>query len=579
MMRSIRTQMMLFFSLLILIPIIISCVNVYYALQNYLEDSYVRQQSQSINNLADEIDDWRLKQEDLSLQLFGDRAVQQFLRVPNTVQTGEQLQRTVDFRKAVQTYAAQGNPRLSLFVVRTNGTIYGEGLSDSFENYIRQNIPVAADYAGLPVWDNVPDTNRIVLFRQINDNEKNLNQPIGYLFLLFDKAVMEQMFGRYTVDAGQQYAVLDDKESFELSTDSSASKSFVQEVVTASGTSAQSLRQYRGEQYFAFVEQRSGWTLASWIEYSKVLEPARELFFGIVFIAAVLICFSVFMVLFLSHRLTRPLKAIQRKMKQIGEGFFVFKVPVVRNDEVGQLATAMNRMSDEIESLIQKNREEESRRRLLQLQTLEYQINPHFLYNTLDSVNMLARKHKDPVIADMVTYLSRLFRIGLNQGRELISVADEVQHVTYYLKIQEIRFAGQLFWDIQVDESIAHVKMIKFLLQPLVENSINHGIRRRDEPGHIYIRVWQEPDSIVLEVEDDGVGMDSDQLERVRNMLREHIENDEKDHGFGLRNVHQRIQLHYGENYGLELASEKGFGTTVTVRLPNSPVSPYGKTG
>jgi two-component system sensor histidine kinase YesM len=277
------------------------------------------------------------------------------------------------------------------------------------------------------------------------------------------------------------------------------------------------------------------------------------------------------MVLFLSHRITKPLKLIQRKMMQIGEGFFIFKVPVVRNDEVGEVASAMNRMSDEIQSLIQKNKEEEAKRRLIQLQTLEYQINPHFLYNTLDSVNMLARKHQDPIIADMVTYLSRLFRIGLNQGREMITVADEVRHVTYYLKIQEIRFAGQLYWDIQTDESIESVKMIKFLLQPLVENSINHGIRKRDEPGHIYIRIWKEPDSIVLEVEDDGVGMDPEQLERVRQSLNDDMEEPDKDHGFGLRNVHQRIQLHYGDNYGLEFVSEKGYGTTVTVRLPNNP--------
>lgn len=182
---------------------------------------------------------------------------------------------------------------------------------------------------------------------------------------------------------------------------------------------------------------------------------------------------------------------------------------------------------------------------------------------------MLARKHKDPIIADIVTYLSRLFRIGLNQGRELITVADEVRHVTYYLKIQEIRFSGQLYWQIHMDESIANVKMIKFLLQPLVENSINHGIRKRDEPGHIEICVRAEPDFIVLEVKDDGVGMNRERLEQVRQSLAAGSDDQEADHGFGLRNVHQRIQLHYGDRYGLELASESGQGTTVAIRLPN----------
>jgi two-component system sensor histidine kinase YesM len=299
-----------------------------------------------------------------------------------------------------------------------------------------------------------------------------------------------------------------------------------------------------------------------------VLKPARELFFSILFMAMILIFFSVFMVLFLSHRITRPLKMIQRKMKQIGEGRLALRVPVMRNDEVGELADALNLMSSEIQS-----QEIETNRRQIQLQTLEYQINPHFLYNTLDSVNMLARKHKDPVIADIVTYLSRLFRLGLNQGREMITVADELRHVTYYLKIQEIRFAGQLFWDIQSDESVEDVKIIKFILQPLVENSINHGTRRRNRAGNIYIRVWAEPGFIVLEVEDDGVGMDEGQLQQVQNSLSHWKEENESDHGFGLRNVHQRIQLHYGEEYGLALASEQGFGTTVTVRLPHQQKS------
>lgn len=570
--RSIRSQIMLFFSLLIVVPIIISGVSIYYALQNYLEDSYVRHQGKSINNLVSEMDDWRSEQEDLSLRLFGDQSIQQFLRYPNTALTAEQLQRTANFRQALQIHSAKSDPFGSIFVVRDNGTIYGEGLSSTYDRYIHSRLLLAAGYNGLPAWDNVEGTDKFALFRQINDNEKDLNRPIGYLFILFNKAEIERMIGQYTVDPGQQYAVFDEKNSFQILTDSTMPKAFIEEIGSSSETSRGPLTTvYGDEPYITFAEKRAGWTLVSWIPENKVMEPARELFFGILFIAVVLIIFSVFMVLFLSHRITKPLKMIQRKMKQIGEGFFIFKVPVVRNDEVGELATAMNRMSDEIQSLIQKNKEEEVKRRMIQLQTLEYQINPHFLYNTLDSVNMLARKHQNPIIADMVTYLSRLFRIGLNQGREMITVADEVRHVTYYLKIQEIRFADQLYWDIQTDESIESEKIIKFLLQPLVENSINHGIRKRDEPGHIYIRIWKEPDSIVLEIEDDGVGMDPEQLERVRESLNDALEEPDKDHGFGLRNVHQRIQLHYGDDYGLEFASEKGYGTTVTVRLPNHP--------
>lgn len=566
-MRSIRSQMMLFFSLLILVPIIISCTNVYYALQYYLKDSYVRQQNQSIDNLASELTDWRFNLEDFSLQLFGDKRVQNFLLYPNTLQTGEQLQRATEFRQALQIYAATRKTGVSIFVVRTNGRVYGEGYSAKYEKYILSRMAEAGKYAGLPVWEYVKELDAIALYRQINNNETDLNRPIGYLFFLIEMSEMKKMIDRYKVDSGQQYAIFNNDKSFEIRTDAWMDNSLLYAIGDKTGEPGHETL-FEGQPYVTFVEKRSDWTLVSWISKSEVLQPARELFFGILFIAAVLLFFSVFMVLFLSHRITKPLNMIQRKMKHIGEGIFVFKVPVVRNDEVGELATAMNRMSDEIVSLIQKNREEEARRRLLQLQTLEYQINPHFLYNTLDSVNMLARKHKDPIIADIVTYLSRLFRIGLNQGREMITVADEARHVTYYLKIQEIRFAGQMFWSIEVDESIEDVKMIKFILQPLVENSINHGIRRRESPGNIRIRIGKAANFFMLEVEDDGVGIEPDKLEQIRQSLAEDDDNEEREHGFGLRNVHQRIQLHYGANYGLQFTSVVGQGTTVSVKLP-----------
>ncbi|WP_019636165.1 sensor histidine kinase [Paenibacillus fonticola] len=568
-MSSVRTQMMLFFSLLIIVPIIISSINVYYTLQNYLKNSYIVQQNQSIENLLSQITEWRASYEDLSLQIFGDKRVQNFLLHPNTMQTGEQLERSTDFRQALQTYATAGNGDFSIYVVRMNGQVYGAGLHAGHEQFIQSRISRAEKYDGPPAWEDVDSLNSIVLYRQINNNEFDLKLPVGYLFLIIDKHEVEKIIERYSVNSNQQYGIFNQDRTLRISTDLAADDAFLHGIGKQSGVTSQEMI-YQDMSYITFAKSQSDWTFVSWMLKREILQPARELFLGILFIALLLLMFSVFMVLFLSHRITKPLNLMRRKMKQIGEGLFIIKVPVIRNDEIGELANAMNRMSDEIVSLIQKNREEEAKSRLLQLQTLEYQINPHFLYNTLDSVNMLARKHKDPIIADIVTYLSRLFRIGLNQGREMITLADEVRHVTYYLKIQEIRFAGQLYWEIQMDDSIEDIKIIKFILQPLVENSINHGIRKRDEPGHIHIRVWKEENCIVLEVKDDGVGIKPEQMEKIRQSLAIEHENEDKDHGFGLRNVHQRIQLHYGPHYGLQLASEEGQGTTIYIRLPYS---------
>lgn len=568
-MRSIRTQMMLFFSLLILVPVILNSGNVYYELQNYLMQSYIRHQQQANGNLLGELDGLRRKMEELSLRIFGDRDIQAFLATPMPELSADQLDKTTRFRQAFQNYASSVDPRISLFIVKGDKAIYGDGLMPEAQRFIQLRLAEADRYEGLPVWDVWDDQGQAVLFRRIHDNRTDLNRAIGYLFLFFDRSEIERTIARYTLDQGQQFAVYDREGYFSVNTDASIKLAQVRRWGQALSDGREREITQGSVRYVTFTDSRGPWTLVSWIPRQLVLHAANEMFNGILFTAVVLILFSVFLVLFLSHRIARPLKMLQRKMTQIGEGRFAVRVPIERNDEVGELAVALNRMSDEIESLIEKNKEEESKRRQIQLQTLEYQINPHFLYNTLDSVNMLARKHQDPVIADIVTYLSRLFRIGLNQGRETITVGDEIRHVTYYLKIQEIRFSGQLFWDIQADESIDNVKMIKFVFQPLVENSINHGIRKRDEAGHIYIRAWGEPGFIVLEVEDDGVGMNAEQLERVRASLEESAE-EAADHerGFGLRNVHQRIKLHYGQEYGLALTSEQGCGTLVTVRLP-----------
>lgn len=571
-MRSIRTQMMLFFSLLILLPIILSSVNVYYELQRYLERSYTRHQAQANANLAAELDVFRAKQEELTLRVFGDRAVQDFLSTPMPAPSADQVEKTTLFRQALRGYAASAEPGVSLYVVKGQAAIYGENLSPDVERYIRLRFAAADAAGGRAVWDNADALGRAVLIRRINDNETDLNRGIGYVALLVSRDQLEGLIRRYTLDEGQQFAVYDTNGGFAVNTDAQMPTAFVRRLgdERAAVATGSFDADYDGRSYVFFADSLGSWRLVSWIPHSLVMNPARETLLGILFTALVLLFFSVFMALFLSHRITRPLKLLQRKMKQIGAGGLAVRTPVVRQDEIGELAVAMNRMSDEIVGLIAKNKEEEAKRRLLQLQTLEYQINPHFLYNTLDSVNMLARKHDDPVIADIVTYLSRLFRIGLNQGRELITVAGELSHVTYYLKIQEIRFAGQLGWDIQADESIADERIIKFLLQPLAENSINHGIRRRADGGNIYIRAWGEPDAIVLEVEDDGAGMEPAQLERVRAGLEAEDADPDQDHGFGLRNVHGRIRLHYGPDYGLAIASESGCGTTVTVRLPRA---------
>jgi two-component system sensor histidine kinase YesM len=567
--QSIRTQMMLLFSLIIIIPILLITVYVYYKLENHLERSYIRHQSQTTETLSMELSKWRAEYQDLSFRILGDHRIQSFLKMMDGPQTAEQLEKISEFQKSLQFYAGARDQSISVNIIKGTSLIFGSAWDTSLQSYIQSKIPIAEQLDGLPAWDNSLALDKITLFREIKDNETDLNRSIGFVFIVIDSSEISQIFQQYTLDAGQQFALKNDAKSFQIITDPKVMAFNLEQlngIHSESGTF-----NCVGQSCLFSAKKQSDWQLITWISKEIVMQPVREVLFAILVVSIILILFSVFMVFYLSHRITKPLKLIQRKMKQIGGGFLELKVPIVRDDEVGQLAAALNRMSEEILRLIEQNRDEEGKRRRLQLQTLEYQINPHFLYNTLDSVNMLARKNNDPLVADIVTYLSRLFRIGLNQGKEMITVSDEISHVTYYLKIQDVRFTDQLVWKVYEDESIRKVKIIKFLLQPLVENSINHGIRKRNQPGHVKVSTQNDDHFIILIVEDDGVGMTSEELELVRHSLDvDPTEGDHDEHGFGLRNVHQRIKLHYGPNYGIQIDSKKNLGTTVSIRLPMS---------
>lgn len=570
--KSIRSQMVFFFSLLLLLPLLICAIYVYLTVQSNLMQSYSRHYNQVAEALTIEIGKWREDYEGFAMRIFGDALVQRYLMVEEWQQTAEHFSLRSELRSRLVSYGDSSEYMRNVYVMNNDFRIAGStAIAPRMIANLTGLVSRVDEADGRPVWIHGYDEETIILASRVVDNRFDLNHKIGYLFVLLDTEELMNKFRQFTLDEGQQFALYDEEHRFEFATSDDWSPELTQHI-KASGNGYQLLEAGQ-EQYAYFAMPKKDWHVATWILESKINEPVRKVLIAFLLIVAALLLFTIVMVIFVSHRITRPLLQLQSAIKQWGSGNTV-KVPVLRNDEIGQVANKLNMMSDEITHLIAKNREEEEKRRKLQLQTLEYQINPHFLYNALDSVYMLARKYDDSRISDIVTSLSRLFRIGLNQGREIISVGDEVRHVGYYLKIQGIRFGEQLRWVIDIDPNAEKYTIIKFLLQPLVENSIIHGVRKQDRPGTVTVRATVEQGGVRLEVSDDGSGMTSERLAEVRRSLeREEIEDSWTAStmytgGFGLRNVHQRIRLHYGGKYGVELYSQAEGGTTAVIRLP-----------
>ncbi|MGG3470249.1 sensor histidine kinase [Neobacillus pocheonensis] len=271
---------------------------------------------------------------------------------------------------------------------------------------------------------------------------------------------------------------------------------------------------------------------------------------------------------FFTSSIINPVNKLKGLMKNVEEGNFDLPFHSKYNDEIGQLGSSYNRMIQEIRRLIQLVYTEQKNKREAELKILQAQIKPHFLYNTLDTIQWMAYEYKANRIVEMVNALTTLFRIGLNKGNEFITIDEEIKHVESYLIIQMTRYESKLEYEISVDEQVKHYKIIKLLLQPLVENAIYHGIRNKRGKGKISIDVKKEANNIQMTVTDTGIGLTKEKLKEVNEVLHSKNSMENKQHGYGLFNVNDRIKLVYGSDYGLKIESEYTEWTMVKIILP-----------
>jgi two-component system sensor histidine kinase YesM len=232
-------------------------------------------------------------------------------------------------------------------------------------------------------------------------------------------------------------------------------------------------------------------------------------------------------------------------------------------EEVQLLSDGIESMVGHLKRQIERNTEQEKQRRRTELALLQAQINPHFLYNTLDTIIWLIESSEISEAVAMVSSLSNFFRFSLSRGQNVITLKEEQQHIRSYLEIQHMRYRDLMEYDIDIPEELDAYILPKLTLQPLVENALYHGIKIRRRKGLIRVSGRAEDDHLILEVADDGCGMSEERLEEVRSLLVEG-----KKEGFGLRTVHQRIQILFGTEYGLTFESTPDVGTRIFVKIP-----------
>lgn len=266
----------------------------------------------------------------------------------------------------------------------------------------------------------------------------------------------------------------------------------------------------------------------------------------------------------IARQITEPLVALAGRVEDVSKGDLEKKEHIIaREKEIQTLSDGLDEMIGRINNLLDENKIAEQKKRRAELELLQAQINPHFLYNTLDTIIWLIESGEKEKSVDMVNSLSNFFRFSLSRGRDVITLQEEQRHVKSYLEIQKTRYRDRMDYEINIPESLNEYIIPKLTLQPLVENSIYHGIKMQREKGTIRIAATDLGDNIQITVSDDGAGMTEERLAELKDTLV-----DESRVGFGLRTVHERIKLLFGEEYGLSLDSKEKEGTVITIIIP-----------
>lgn len=284
-------------------------------------------------------------------------------------------------------------------------------------------------------------------------------------------------------------------------------------------------------------------------------------------IAVITLIFAVILAVFFTRSIVKPITKLRKLMKRAEEGDLDSYFNSRYKDEIGELGNSFNNMLKEIKNLINLVQIEEKKKRKAEINTLQAQIKPHFLYNTLDTIQWMAQEHDAEDIVEMVGSLTNLLRIGLNNGDEIIKLRKEIEYVESYLIIQKTRYEDKLNYEINIDDNILEYDVIKLILQPLVENAIYHGIKEKRGKGKITITGGMENNKIHIKISDNGIGIKEDKLKEINRVLKEGHSSNNKI-GYGIFNVNERIKLNYGEEFILSYSSIYGQGTSVDIWHP-----------
>ena len=414
--------------------------------------------------------------------------------------------------------------------------------------------------------NNINDADTIQMIKMVKDLQTY--KPIGYIRFGLKRNYIEKMAKNINFGSDGSVVIFDENlnKISGIAHDSALSKLLKEKPSTGNFSYSEGKNEYTAVHIHS---DSTGWTTVGVIPLRYINKDLAGIQYLTVIIIVLTIIIGVAVSVIIAQSLILPLENTVNALEKFSRGDFAVRLKENRCDEIGKLNRIFNKAIKEINELMQKVTQSEILNKEMEFKTLQSQMNPHFLYNTLDTINWLAFKEKQTEICNLVAAISSLIRASISNKKSIITIEQELDYVKNYIYIQHIRYKDRFDIIYDIDESLLKQAVPKLIIQPIVENAIIHGIENSKNKNLLYISVKRENECIIIIVKDTGIGMTD---EKVSELLKEPLnaEGDEqKAHtNLGLYAVHKRIQLMYGDLYGLTVQSQAGEGTTVTLHIP-----------
>lgn len=401
-------------------------------------------------------------------------------------------------------------------------------------------------------------------------NESNLQDKIGYVVCDVDTKNLEKIMDKYRIDrtafmwlqptGDRPIDTLGDLDAEQTKEYNALEKSI------ACGKKAENETNSKQE-FFRIDQQHYNLTAYSMMPQKVLRQNQRNLTINLLAIALLMICVSMIITGFISSGLTRPLELLMNTIQKIGNGNVQLRAKIVKEDEIGELAQQFNEMLDQMEELKQKEYQTKQLLNRAEYKALQAQVNPHFLYNTLDTMASIAEIRNCPEVSHMSQSLALIFRYSLNMKDPFSTVENEIAHLKNYIYVMDMRMHDNIQYTFDVDEMKLKSKLPRLSLQPIVENAINHGLRNKRGKKKIGIQIKREQMDLVICIEDNGIGLDTSAINE--SLRKNELDFVEKGNSIGLHNINARLKMLYGNQYGMHLESTLGEGTKVFMILPD----------